>query len=663
MKLTPLLTFTFLALIVTARAAPLALYVSPSGSDGAAGDAKTPLASLEGVQARLHALKTAGRLPRGGSGVIVWILGGEYVLKDTWRLNEDFAPVPVTYAAYRNKTVRITGGQSVKNWTHVDDPAILERLDPAARAHVWQADLKALGITDYGALTPRGFGRPVTQAGLELFYDDAPMTLARWPNEGAWAMTGGKESDHADNHFVYTDDRPARWTKAEDAWVHGYWTFDWADTYEHIQSIDTQKKEIATTGNGAYGYSGGRRWYALNLLEELDTPGEWYLDRKTGILYFWPPSGAPTGRAVVSLAGDLIRLDHVANVTLRGLTLEACRGGAVTIDGGACDLVENCTIRDIGGLGAVVSGSTGSGLRGCAISETGDGGIALRGGDRKTLVPGEEFAENCRISRYSRWSRTYRAGVDISGVGNRVAHCLIYDAPHNAILLSGNDHVIEYNEIHHVCQETGDSGAFYMGRDWTMRGDIVRDNYFHDLGGAKGLAASGVTNVQAIYLDDTAAGATIVGNICVRAGRGALVGGGRDNIVSNNIFVDCSPAITLDDRGLGWAAKYLLPGGGWNMQENLAAVPYDKPPYSTRYPHLANILQDNPAAPKYDVIQHNIAVRCPNWLDISAGARPGVAVSDNLADADPRFVDEKRGRLSSEAKFAGVQDRISKDPV
>ena len=158
-----------------------------------------------------------------------------------------------------------------------------------------------------------------------------------------------------------------------------------------------------------------------------------------------------------------------------------------------------------------------------------------------------------------------------------------------------------------------------MGRDWTMRGNVVRFNYFHDLGGGAGLV--GVTRTSmAIYLDDTAAGTTVFGNVCVRAGHAVQVGGGRDDIVENNVFVDCKPAVSLDARGLGWAAKYLLPGGGWEMQEKLAAVPYDRPPYSTRYPHLANVLQDDPAAPKYDVIAHNIAFHCPHWLDLEKAA-------------------------------------------
>ena len=632
------------------HAAPLNLYVSMQGRDDwsgmkdkpGRGGHDGPLATLEGARSRIHALKEAGGLPR--EGVIVNLHSGVYHLHSTFALTaeDDTSPAPVTYRAYKNEAVRVDGGQEVSGWTPVTDPATLDRLDPAARGHVLQADLKAQGITNYGTLSRRGFGLPVTPAALELFFNDAPMTLARWPNAGQWATVAGTAADQGADHFTYSGDRPARWIHADDAWVHGYWTFDWADSYEKILGVDPTSHQIRTAPTGdLLAYTPQHRWYALNLLEELDEPGEWYLDRKTGLLYFWPPSDIAQGHAIVSLVGDLIRLDHVSHVTLRGLTLEACRGTAVSIHDGANDLLAGCTIRDAGNRGVDIVNGTDVGVQSCDISETGDGGIVLNGGDRKTLTPGGCFVVNCHLSRYSRWDLTYRPGVEVEGVGNRVAHNLIEDAPHEGIQLSGNDHLIEYNEIHHVCLQTGDSGAFYMGRDWTMRGNVVRFNYFHDLGGGKGLL--GDTDVNAIYLDDTAAGTTVSGNVCVRAGRGVLVGGGRDNSVTNNVFVDCKPAVSLDARGIGWAAKYLLPGGGWDMQGKLAAVPYDRPPYSTRYPHLATVLQDNPAAPKYDVIAQNVAFHCPNWLDVEQAAKPGVRIENNLSDADPQFVDPAHG--------------------
>ena len=636
----PSLALFALLLVTPVSAAPLALYVSPHGHDNAPGGRASPLATLAGARDRLRALKSVGRMPK--EGATVWIRGGTYFQASTFTLSaaDDVSPAPVTYAGWGGETVRVTGGREVTGWKPVTDLTITGRLHPAARSHVLVSDLKAQNITDYGQMTPRGFGSPVTPAGLELFFQDAPMTLARWPNAGKWAHVVGAAADQGTDHFSYDGDRPQRWAKAEDAWVYGYWKFDWADSYTKITGIDTAQHLIRTApSTDLLSPTVGHRWYALNLLEELDTPGEWYLDRQGGRLYFWPPSDIRTGRPMVSLTRDLVHLDGVSHVTLRGLTFEDCRGDAVTIRNGGHDLIEGCTLRNTGNRGATIAASTDSGVSGGEITQTGEGGISIDGGDRKTLTQGRNFVENCRIHDYSRWARTYRPGVGIDGVGNRISHNLIYDAPHNAILLGGNDHLIEYNEVHHVCRETGDSGAFYMGRDWTMRGDVVRFNYFHDLTNETGVKGE-FHDVMGVYLDDTAAGAVIFGNVFVRAGHAIEIGGGRDITVENNVFVDCHPAVSLDARGLNWAAKSLAPGGGWGMEKRLAAVPYNGPLYSARYPHLAGILKDDPDAPKYDVIANNVASRCPDWLQIQnkADTLPGITIKDNLTDQNPTFL-------------------------
>ncbi|HKK64042.1 MAG TPA: right-handed parallel beta-helix repeat-containing protein [Bacteroidales bacterium] len=104
---------------------------------------------------------------------------------------------------------------------------------------------------------------------------------------------------------------------------------------------------------------------------------------------------------------------------------------------------------------------TNNGIVNCTIYNTGAGGIHLSGGDRLTLKPGNNYVENCVIHNFNRIEKSYRAGIDISGVGNRISHCEMYNAPSMAILLHGNDHLIEYNEIHHVCREVHDQGAIF----------------------------------------------------------------------------------------------------------------------------------------------------------------------------------------------------------
>jgi hypothetical protein len=298
----------------------------------------------------------------------------------------------------------------------------------------------------------------------------------------------------------------------------------------------------------------------------------------------------------------------------------------------------------------VGEGGAGHAVRGCDIHDVGEGGVLLSGGDRPTLLAAGHVAENNHIHRYARLQRTYRPAVELRGVGNRVRHNHIHHAPHNGILLNGNDHLVEFNRIHHVCQETGDVGAFYMGRDWTMRGTIVRHNLFADLAGPGRFGAMGV------YLDDNASGVLVVGNVFVRAGREILIGGGRDNLVENNLFLDGQPAVEVDARGLGWAASMVAPGGV--MRQRLEEMPWQTPLWTSRYPGLATLVDDQPEAPRGNVIRRNVSVG-GTWTRIEPAAEVGVSVDGNLVDVDPRLVDAPRGdyrlRADSPAWAVGFQ--------
>lgn len=644
----PAFRYVLAALIVVAflpvaHAAPSILYVSPNGNDAWSGTLPDPdVPGTDGpfktiLRARdvIRAMKAAGGLPQGG--VQVQIRGGNYPLEQSLEFTAEdsgSAEAPVSYSAAAGEQVRIIGGKQVSNFTPVADPAVLDRLDPAARGQVVQADLKALGITDFGG--PSG-------GGIEVFFNDQPMTLSRWPNEGFTRIVDIVVEDGHKIHgipgsltgkFVYDGDRPNRWVGEEDAWLHGYWFWDWSDQRQKIESIDTEKSILSIVPPyHNYGYRKGQWYYAFNLLPELDSPGEWYLDRESGILYFWPPAPIDQGTTVVSVLDKAIAATNVANIAFQRLTFEACRGTAVNISGGTHVAVAGCVIRNVGGGAVSIADATESGVKGCDIYQTGHGGISLNGGDRTSLTPANLVAENNHIHHYGRWSRMYQPAVGLHGVGNRVAHNLIHDAPHMAIMFGGNDHVIEYNEIYDVCEESNDAGAMYAGRNWTMRGHIIRYNYLHQV---KGFEARGCVGV---YLDDMFASASIYGNIFWEVTMAAFIGGGRDNSIENNIFVNCNPALHIDARALGWAHghadEWIAEG---NEKGTLSGIAYNKPPYSERYPQLVGILGDEPKSPKGNVIARNICVG-GRWDDIEDKARPYLKFEDNLIGEDPLFVD------------------------
>lgn len=633
--------FTTVFLILTLAAAAKAgeLFVSPEGNDAWTGTLPTanaagddgPLASLQAARDAIRAARAADSTSEPWT---VNVADGTYVLDETFALTAEdsgTADAPVVYRAAEGAHPRFLGGRVVDTFAPVTDQAVLDRLPEEARARVVQTNLASAGITNYGSLKPRGFGRGAKSASLELFFDDTPMTLARWPNDD-WAKIASVP-ENSEGVFQYEGERPEHWAAAGDIWVHGYWTWDWAESFEQVASLDTDTKTITTVApHGVYGYKPGRRYYFLNILEELDAPGEYYVDAASGMLYFWPPAPLDSAEAVVSvLETPMVKLEDMAHVRIEGLTFKASRYSGLEIRNGTDNTVDDCVFANLGTFAVSVNGA-GNTVNGCELYNLGDGGISLSGGDRMTLEPGNNTASNNHIHDFSRTVRTYTPAASLSGVGNRVAHNLIHDSPHMAIGLGGNEHIIEYNEIHHVCMETHDAGAFYMGRDWTQRGNIVRFNFMHEMGHG---------DVQAIYLDDWASGTMVYGNVCHGARRGVLVGGGRDNTIENNIFVECGAGVHIDQRGLGWA-KYYFDGSTTTLFDRLEAVNGTQPPYSEKYPELGTLLEDEPVLAKGNVIVRNISYKNGQWLELANELTPEteyLTIKDNYTGDEPGFVD------------------------
>jgi len=297
------------------------------------------------------------------------------------------------------------------------------------------------------------------------------------------------------------------------------------------------------------------------------------------------------------------------------------------IVGGDHNLIVGCVFRNLGNNAVVVDGGNHNGVKSSDLYHLAGCGILLVGGDRMTLTPGNNFVENSHLYRFGRVFRTYAPAIQMKGVGNRLAHNLIHDGPHAGVVFHGNEHVLEYNEIYDIAKETGDVGAFYIGRDWTYRGNIIRYNYFHDLHGP------GLHGVRATYLDDFTSGITIFGNVFYRAGRAAFIGGGRDNVVENNIFVECNPSVQIDARGLSWAHYYFDKSHKnyvntlWDRME---AVHYQQPPYSIKYPELLKYASDDPAVPKNNKVIRNISYG-GNFLDLYDGIGFDIiTVKDNV---------------------------------
>jgi hypothetical protein len=290
-------------------------------------------------------------------------------------------------------------------------------------------------------------------------------------------------------------------------------------------------------------------------------------------------------------------------------------------------------------------------VRSCDLFQLGKSGIVLAGGDRRTLEAAGNLAVNNHIHHYGRFQRTYAPGIHVDGCGQVVRGNRIHDAPHTAVLYAGNEHLFECNEIYRVVMETGDAGAFYTGRDWTSRGNVLRHNFIHDLGGGE----AGQVNTMGVYLDDCDCGDTIEGNIFQRAGRAIMIGGGRDNPVRNNLVMDCPIGFHIDARGMTWKQWNNPEDPSWALEEKAKRFDYTRPPWSMRYPRLATIMADRPREPANNPITGNVFVDCPRVADLDGAFRalPGDRqISGNLIVS--RRGEESKDRAGELAGFTRI---------
>ncbi len=660
------------------RATPW-FHVSPNGDDGNPGTAELPLRTLQRARDALRRRRKIEGLP--ADGVAIVLRGGVYpCLSGSFSLAAEDAgtdEAPIVYRAAEGERPVLRGGRAVAGFVPLADSPGARRIPEAARAHVVQADLRAAGISDFGKLRPRGRGHGKLAdmdepAHLELFFGGVPMSLARWPNDTpkmserfAKVELGDQETERDSGRiitkdsdvFYYSDPRQDAWAHEPDPWLFGYWQRAYFSSYRKILRVDPEKNQIRLDWNQAPDAKRraemvqGSGYQGINLLCELDSPGEWYLDRDTGLLYFWPPSPVNEAEAVVSmLEAPIVAAQGVSNVVFHGLTLEAGRQHGVVVGGGQNVLLAGCVIRNIGCKGVNIEGGSGHCLIGCDMVHLGDAGAKLTGGDLPTLRSSEHVVENCHIHHFARWNRgAYQPGIEVEGVGVRMSHCLIHDAPHQAFLLSGNDHVTEYCEIHDVTHEAGDAGAWYMyggsGAALAERGNVVRYNYWHHLPYNETFQEHHCVCRMGVYIDNVNGGVTVYGNLFSHSDvpNGAVFFGGSDDIVENNVFHRCYTGVDLQDRSWVYAKGYK------GLDAFLARMKVNEPPWSTRYPRLTTIkphTEDLTLIVRGNVVARNIGLECGKFIYGNATTMRYARIERNWENGDPGFRNAKGGDFS-----------------
>lgn len=572
---------------------------------------------------------------------------GVYALRQTLEFGPEDSgtdDAPIVYRARHKGKALITMGTPVPaSLLHpVTDSAFAARFKPEVLHRIRAFELKSVGVDtcfaqleDYYVATP---------AAPWLFSSGRMATLARWPNEGFVSFTDIPElglppadlnmpyrRDKIKGAFFWRDSCNVLANATEGIWASGYFYADWYDENCRVEAYEAEEGIVRLASGLRYGIGPGawalpyRRFYFFNSPAELDSPGEWYLDRKGGTMYFYPEADA--GELVLTWRREpIVHIAGSSNIRFEGIRFEYTMGDAFVAEDVRGIEVRNCTISNACGYGLQARGS-GIIVSACELHDIGLGGITMEGGDRLRLIPSGNVVEECGIYRVSQMQRCNQPGVSIEGMGNTVRACHIYDSPHMGIKVSGNENRILDNEIHDMLYETTDAGAIYSGRDWTFYGNLYRGNYIHDIP----LIDSSFVTVKGIYLDDGVCGDTLVDNRFVRVPRAIMIGGGRDHTIHDNYIESCLMGIYMDARGKEWW-QWNNPAAemSWHFERKAEEMNYRESPWAERYPRLARIMQEDPYEPLYNSIQNNRIVNTAEPFKYNTNFLPYKHRADSL---------------------------------
>ncbi|MCU0915310.1 MAG: PDZ domain-containing protein [Planctomycetes bacterium] len=466
------------------------IHVSSAGRDDGSRTAAAPLRTL--VAAQQAARKLVGR-----ESVTILLHAGTYYLPETLvftSADSGTKVAPVTYAAAPGEQVVLSGGR---------------RLDLQ-----WEPFREGI----MKAKTPDDLAID------QLFVNGRRQLMARYPNfDPNVRHFNGFSAD------AFGPERAERWADPRGGFIHVMHVHEWGDFHYRIIGKDAQNRVTYEGGWQNNRRMGMHARYRMveNIFEELDAPGEWFHDTKTGTLYFYPPPGTDLATATI----EVVRLRHLVEfrgsadkpvrfLTLRGLTFRhtartfmdnkepllrsdwtTYRGGAILLDGTEDCVLEDCLLDQLGGNAVFVNDyNRRLTIRGCHIVQAGANGIAFVGdpqavrnplfeysqrqslkdidrmpGPRTDNYPADCLVEDCLIHETGRVEKQ-TAPVQISmSMSITVRHCSIYDVPRAGINIGDGcwgGHVIEFCDIFDTVKETGDHGSFNSwGRDryWGLK--------------------------------------------------------------------------------------------------------------------------------------------------------------------------------------------------
>jgi len=445
----------------------------------------------------------------------------------------------------KSATLKLTAGAHKLRWENLKGGGL---------------DLEAYALCDDPTWQPTDEKLPPVAAGRHMLLIQAENFVAY--NGPQLSVSGSGRGDKDKFPYSPGDIKP-EWAQAPEAEVHIFQTGNCRAFKEicWIDSIAPEDRVIKLKGpECSSDLQTGDRYFVENVREALNAPGEWYLDRAAGMLYLMPPKGftaksevmAPTvGRIIEGVAdGPAPGGPMIYGVSFRGLTFrggdwdfeDGVRGygmgtnGVIYLKSAMKCKVANCTFANIGKDAVCLEGGEANFITGNDISDSAEGGININGA-RATEIVGNHIHHCGQVYKHN-GAITLQNGAS----QNHVAENVIHDVTRYGITMkmAGHDNVIERNRVLNTNLETFDTGGIEVTQQdreersgTKIIGNIVGDTIGYSSTGDKPTFLS-----WSIYLDSFAGGYTVTDNICYRAQYGGIMfQGGKDNVVTNNIFV------------------------------------------------------------------------------------------------------------------------------
>jgi hypothetical protein len=477
--------FIILSFILSSAAisyAQTSIYVSPAGIDTNPGTKERPFATI--VKAQIEARKIKG-------AVNIILRGGIYYLSQPVVITSlDSRPdnAPVTFKSFPGESVIISGAVPLKlKWSEY-------------KKGLWQAKVEKDVIFD------------------QLFVNGKLQRMARYPNyDKTIRIFGGTAAD------AISADRVKKWRDPEGGYVHALHPREWGSYHflikgknekgELILERRVENNVIISTNLTASMHKDSR--FVENVFEELDTVNEWFYDKGTKVLYFYPQTGSKLSEATIEVPQieNLVEfrgteINTIQNINIEGLeftqtlrtfmkTTEKLsrgdwsiyRGGVIFMEATQNCKIENCSFKELGGNVIFFNNfNRKDEVIGCLFENIGASPVCFCGdrnaryninlsGAEMDLHPGPKtnnFPSTCLVYNNLMCDlgtiEKQVAGVHISmAMDITVSHNTIYNVPRAGININDGmwgGHIIEFNDVFNTVLETGDNGAFNSwGRD------------------------------------------------------------------------------------------------------------------------------------------------------------------------------------------------------